>query len=131
MVKTIPIDVGWAPESDCTGDCYGGRTLGESTAESNEPKEIITEDQLVIYPNPAKDQVNLQIPLNESGVVRVRIMNINGQIISSEQRDLQSGLHNWNLALGQGRLMHQPNGVYMVEVNSANMTWKNKIVLQR
>jgi len=74
-------------------------------------------NEISIYPNPASDFINIEIP--ESGTIR--LMNINGEII------LEKESTNSNFILDVSFLS---NGIYILELRNDQFIHKNKITIQ-
>jgi hypothetical protein len=80
----------------------------------------LTQTALNVFPNPATAQLNIQLPSNEAGVIRV--FNANGQLVRS--------LNNFNNGLVQMNIADLANGVYNVQYQSENETRNELFVKQ-
>jgi hypothetical protein len=69
------------------------------------------ESALKAYPNPAADQLYLEIPLKNAGDVRIRVMDASGRTVWSDQRVLEPGLAPIKLETGTWN-----RGMYLLEV---------------
>ncbi|MCB9037208.1 MAG: T9SS type A sorting domain-containing protein [Lewinellaceae bacterium] len=66
--------------------------------------------QLNVYPNPFKQDTQLEIILTIPAPVSLRIRNLSGQVIRSWLFDLEEGIHSFPLSLAE-----IPSGMYFVE----------------
>ncbi len=80
----------------------------------------ITQTALNVFPNPATAQLNIQLPSNETGVIRV--FNANGQLVRS--------LNNFNNGLVQVNISDFANGVYNVQYQNESETRNQLFVKQ-
>lgn len=78
-----------------------------------------------VYPNPANEQVNLNINMAQSNSVNITMFNTIGQAVLVENRDLASGNN-----LVQLNTSSLPAGVYFVNVTAAGSTSTSKIVIE-
>ena len=87
-------------------------------------KELTIGNNLSLFPNPAKDNVQLllQSPLDEQAVVRV--INTQGQAVL--QTTLVSGMQQKDLDTSK-----LPAGMYLIELQTANNQLSEKLVIQR
>jgi hypothetical protein len=71
---------------------------------------------LTLFPNPAKDFVEIQFYLAEKANYRVNVFAANGQIVQSfgEKKDIQPGICHEHLDINQ-----LPPGTYFVEVQTS------------
>lgn len=80
---------------------------------------------LNIYPNPAKDQINLNVNMVSGENVSFQITNSLGQVVLVENRSLVNG--NNNVQLNTSKLT---SGVYFVTIASETSKVTSKIVIQ-
>ena len=78
---------------------------------------------LLIYPNPASDQIMIEIPGNRNEKLLVSILNIAGKNIQTIQKNFSNGKASLNISYLQ-------NGIYLVRVESAGQLLIGKIVKQ-
>nr|WP_321409272.1 S8 family serine peptidase [uncultured Carboxylicivirga sp.] len=78
---------------------------------------------LEIYPNPVTDLLNIEWNSNLSENTLIRLLNIDGTIIQSENIKVSSGVHSLNVS-------QLPEGIYIVEVISGEETYSQKIIKQ-
>lgn len=74
------------------------------------------ENNLIIYPNPSKDEISFATPANAS----IRIATINGQLL----RTVASSAEKTSLDISA-----LPKGVYMIEIRPNNTTGKEEVKL--
>ncbi|MEM6700957.1 MAG: T9SS type A sorting domain-containing protein, partial [Bacteroidota bacterium] len=77
----------------------------------------LTDNQLEIYPNPARDQ--LFIELNQTTATTVKIMDAFGRILSTQA--LRAGQNSINT---KGL-----NGTYILEVFDGEKVWRERVIL--
>ena len=70
----------------------GGSLIELGLATGIEEKTVVQNTSL--YPNPAQDVVNLTFETEISGNTNLRILNMNGQVVYSEQRTMNAGINN-------------------------------------
>lgn len=90
----------------------------------DEPKPMAS--KLGLYPNPAQGQLNLAIRSNNTEQATITIYNNMGQVVSSQNTNLLTG--NNSIAMSIGNL---PNGIYFVQIQSANLQATQKLFVAR
>lgn len=85
--------------------------FGTSTGTSVRPLGRWEESAIKAYPNPATDQLYLEIPLKNAGDVRIRVMDASGRTVWSDQKVLEPGLAPIKLETGTWN-----RGMYLLEV---------------
>jgi len=118
------LDYGFTDESPVPGhNYYRLRFVDQNGAESlSEVIDLYFDDainlQIVgLYPNPARDRVNLDSYVPKAGKYRVRIVDMYGKVVTDEKLDLQSGLNSHTFELGQ-----LSSGIYMVHLGNVSLT---------
>jgi hypothetical protein len=71
-----------------------------------------------VFPNPTTSELNIQLPANENGVIR--IFNANGQLVTS--------FNNFNNGIAKVDVSNLANGVYNVQYQNANGTSNQRFV---
>lgn len=90
----------------------------------------VTEQTLVnamtLYPNPANDNMNIELSMNDNSEVQIMAYNLSGQILVNENKNLATGkttltydVANWS------------NGIYFIRVTSGNTVNTMKVVISR
>ncbi len=104
-----------------------GTPLFEITIDENAP--VSTEDleesnAFEVFPNPAKDRLNIQFTQSINGRLDVRVTNVQGQLLQAERFDN---------ALEQVQLNTSglSNGIYFIYVETDAGTATKKVVIQR
>lgn len=64
-----------------------------------------------LYPNPGKDQVNIQLENNYQGTISIRVSNINGVLLRQQRLDKRQT--KWQTKL---KLAFLPPGLYLIEI---------------
>jgi hypothetical protein len=78
-----------------------------------------------VYPNPAHDKVTVSIDVKEQTQFNVKLRDISGRVILSEDHEGAEGLNTYEMDLGSFA-----KGIYMIEVQSAAESWKTKVVIE-
>ena len=78
-----------------------------------------------VYPNPAHDKVTVSIDVKEQVQFNVKLRDMSGRVILSEDRQAEEGLNAYDMDL-----KGFAKGIYTIEVQSAKDSWKTKVVVQ-
>lgn len=84
--------------------------------------ETFGAEEFKIWPNPAKDLVNIQVGLNPTGNVAISIYNINGKKVVSFEDDASQEI--------QLNINELNAGVYLVKVTSNEATFTKKLLVK-
>ncbi len=97
------------------------RVKGTSSVQNINAK---TQD-LSVYPNPAKDNLNVKIRSTKSGSATLIIQDLSGQTVLKEQKGLNEGQNSFNLNLS-------PNwqGTYMISVIRNGKVNHNRLIVK-
>ena len=95
-----------------------------STLTSSIDDDITLESDILLYPNPTKNQFNIKLNDKIKGLVVVKIYNVQGALIHSQSQKVN----------GNGELkVDMPNeieiGTYIVEIKTSNGIFKSKILI--
>lgn len=82
-------------------------------------------ENLSIYPNPTTGQLNVKFDMEASGVIDVKLMSINGQIVKQDVLEGFSGSYSNSFDLSD-----QAKGVYLLSITSEKGKIDKKIVLK-
>jgi PKD repeat protein len=85
--------------------------------------EVFTD--LIMYPNPTSDIVNIQFALATSEVITIDLMDLSGRIISSKNLGVQQGFMNTQLNLDRNA-----SGTYIVRINAGSNFSNHRVVLR-
>lgn len=102
----------------------------ETTGEMNISEAIFVnrkaaEIRLSVYPNPAKDNINLYLTgrdVTRREDIKVNILTTNGTMITTYDTEIFDGRLKLNIE-------DLPSGVYLIHVNAKNTQWSEKIVI--
>ena len=87
-------------------------------------EEVNIENQLLVYPNPIKDRLNVKFTMNGSeSPIRLRIINKLGQVVYEHNNHYPRGEHRLNIDL-EGH----PNGIYMIELLSKQEVQRVQVI---
>jgi hypothetical protein len=115
---------------------FAQNPLGDSMSDSLKSKLAIIQKTAVdtalgkekatakLYPNPAKNKVELEVKGFKQGQIQVQIIDINGKKLRDDQRFLFTG--NENITL----MFSLPPGIYFVVLRQAKRLVKMKMVVQ-
>lgn len=123
IVKTIPVDIGYA--YDCDGDCYGYRRGQYMTAEE------IKDEQPKAFPNPAKNELNLEIPMVETGEANLTVLDVQGRVLVRKKTSLGRGISNWKFDLTKDEFAQLSTGMYYIHLQSDQLDWKEELIINR
>jgi hypothetical protein len=77
-----------------------------------------------LYPNPAKNKVEIEIKGFEPGYVKLQLLNNNGKLVREEKRLVLSG--NETIVF----MFAEPPGLYYLFIKQGSLMQKNKLVIQ-
>ena len=81
---------------------------------------------LGLFPNPASNQVGVELELTQPNLTRFDIYDMKGQLLSTDQVQLPSGAVKHQLDIA-----NLPNGIYFVQVQSGASRVSQKLLIQR
>jgi len=79
-----------------------------------------------LFPNPAMEQVTVEVPLEADGKVSVSIIDPSGKTILAQQKMLTKGENQFTFDISS-----LPNGVYFVQVRNGEIAKTRKLVVQK
>lgn len=85
--------------------------------------ELTQTGSLIIYPNPASDKVNIEIPTNIS-VNSVMVMNALGQVVSDDEFEITDGIVNLDVS-------EFSTGIYTVNVLTDERLFVSELIVKR
>lgn len=80
---------------------------------------------LIVYPNPASDKVNLEFDLMQDGRVIFMLVNNAGQVVFSKTAQMLSGRLTYTLPLSS-----YASGLYYVVIRTGYRTYTEKLIIQ-
>lgn len=113
--------IAWSTNSSINAP--GWEILYEIDNISVEEKETFADFQ--IYPNPAQDMLNISFNSNNLQSFEIKLMNITGKLVYSQNYTDHSGNFNKNI-----NLSNLAKGVYILNLNSATGTLTKKVVIR-
>ncbi len=93
----------------------------QKTISDSIPKEKAT---VKLFPNPAKNKIELEVKGFEAGMVQLQIINVSGKMVRNDSRLLFSG--NENIVV----MFSLTPGVYFIAVKQKDKLVKQKMVVQ-
>lgn len=112
----------WAANGKSSPEIMNEPEFFTNTLAINDLNEIFNK-KLIIYPNPAKNEVNLSFSLKNSGNLTIEVFDLNGKKIVVLFNGYQSLLENnvkWKTA-------HVSSGIYIVKFKSENKSTSARI----
>jgi len=82
-------------------------------------------DGLLIYPNPASDELHLKFLQKQSEPLILQLFNVQGRKVWQKELSIQGTQHNETL-----NLVELPDGIYVLMVNSLNESFTHKLIKQ-
>ncbi len=79
-----------------------------------------------LFPNPAKDMVTIEVPVEGESDVQVSIMDATGRVAIQENRTMAKGNNQVQVGLGQ-----LSTGIYMVQVRNGETVNTRKLVINK
>lgn len=89
------------------------------------PPESPFVSDLIVYPNPASDQVNLEFDLLQDGRVVFMLVNNAGQVVFSKTAQMLSGRLTYTLPLGS-----YASGLYYLVIRTGYRSYTEKLIIQ-
>lgn len=87
---------------------------------------ILNDNYLNVYPNPAKGSVTVSWNSANSEIIRISMLNMQGEIILKEPVDAAiSGLKNYSIDTG-----NIPAGMYILQVNNGEQILSEKLIIR-
>ncbi|MCF8429912.1 MAG: T9SS type A sorting domain-containing protein, partial [Bacteroidia bacterium] len=87
--------------------------------------EIIENNNFVMYPNPAKENVSIVLNATQKSEGNVNLFDMKGALIKSINTKLVAGINNVDLSLTD-----LPKGMYFVQINSNESTLTKKLIVE-
>lgn len=79
-----------------------------------------------MWPNPARDELTLEIPMTEDGKVQIAIFNASGAMVAQNSQNMTKGDNRATLSVS-----HLPSGLYLVQTRFGEQTHTRKLSIQR
>ncbi|MCW3071773.1 MAG: hypothetical protein JWO44_1663 [Bacteroidetes bacterium] len=88
-------------------------------------KQLPFENGIIIYPNPATNEISIELTLTETNNTFIEIKNILGQTVKKITNDFSPGKNNIEIDISD-----LPKGLYFVQLQNINNTYCKKLVRQ-
>jgi Matrixin. len=89
-------------------------------------KQIKTNLNVLISPNPVKDYVNISFYKSSAGLVTFKVFDLNGKLLKSERVNATTGDQTVHLSIGKGIA----KGIYTLQMITTETTSSHKILIQ-
>ncbi len=88
-------------------------------------KEIFENNNFMMYPNPAKENVSIVLNVNQKSEGNANLFDMKGALIKSINTKLVTGINTIDLSLTD-----LPKGMYFVQINSNETTLTKKLIVE-
>ena len=102
--------------------CTDRDTVNVSVEVTNLP--VIHGEELAIYPNPARNVLNIEFPANLQGNYKIELIALTGKTVYSDRCNISQG------RVKQLPLGNIPSGIYMVEISNEKESVSAKIIIE-
>ncbi len=120
---------GYDRNSECEGEEYNPSGCGGSARPA--PIAITqtnTISPIVVYPNPATENISVQLGIKNAGKVNITIADMSGRLLYNKQQVYAAGKHTISIAsLKQKGIIA---GTYLLKVTTAEETKLSKLIVQ-
>lgn len=123
-----PLELGNTVLTFTAIDEYEGSAVNVVSVEVNENTngvDEITTDKLNVYPNPTSGKAFITLPDDLEGELTLTVVNSVGQVVYRDKSDAAEFKYLLNIDLSG-----LASGVYHLELNSADQSFKEKIIIQ-
>jgi len=104
--------------SDASGNALDNLSIGSGNCDALSIDNNITFSLLETYPNPFNPELNIDITIEQSGILDVSIYNLNGQIIENIYNDYAQANQMYNLKWNASSNLS--SGIYIVKAITPN-----------
>jgi hypothetical protein len=130
---TSIIDVTWGATAAGTVTVKASNTCGQSAGTSSQSFSAGCREEgsstsaaaFSAYPNPAHDKITVSIDVKEQAQFNVKLLDMSGRVIFSEDHAATAGINAYELDLKD-----YAKWIYMLEVQSADDKWKTKVIIE-
>jgi hypothetical protein len=105
--------------------CGLSGTRSQSWSTGCREEGMSTADNFTVYPNPAHENVTVSVYVKEAAQFNIKLRDLSGRVILSEDQEGAAGMNAYNLDLKQ-----YAKGLYTLEVQSATQSWKTKVIVE-
>ena len=97
--------------------------VDEDSATTVSIKDLLEESSIHLFPNPTKNQLNLQLVAKEQSEVIFSLMSIDGQTIFTESVELYPGIYTHSFDVNK-----LPSGLYFINIIDGKETISRKVI---
>ncbi len=97
--------------------------VDEDSAATVSIKDLLNENSIEIFPNPANDRVNLQLVAKERAEVIFSMMSVDGQTIFAETVELYPGVYTHSFDME-----YLPSGLYFINIIDGKESISRKVI---
>ena len=131
----------WVNNFDCYllsagslgGGMYTSTSLSSCEVVFGAPKDLTTikdlnikANDIILYPNPTKDDINIAFELSNNSNVNISLIDLTGKIVSNTSYNLSTGKQSIKIDVS-----HLAKSNYMVEVKAGNTKYNSKMFLKK
>jgi hypothetical protein len=121
------------PSVNNNGSAFGlwvalpaGGQLVELPSNSLSIKENNLNASFLVYPNPTAAELNVSFDAELSQVTEINLLDMTGKVVYQEKRNATSGMNHLKLDV-----QHIQSGLYILQVNSGNSTFIQKVQVSK
>jgi hypothetical protein len=128
------IDVTWGTgtgtvnvtaSNSCGTSSIRSATYTGIACREEEQQSAASSQQFTVYPNPAHDKITVSLYVNETAQINIRLRDISGRVILSEDREAGAGMNAYEMDL-----KNFAKGIYTLEVQSAGNSRMTKVIIE-
>lgn len=114
----------WFPQNPTTGLIKLSYTVHTYDSSGQTIVEELEDINISLYPNPAKDFVNLQFTMPQNGKALIRVLDMNGRVVLSLMNEMiEGGIHTMQVPV-----QSLQQGLYFFEIAIDNKTTVKKFI---
>ncbi|MFP4470578.1 MAG: T9SS type A sorting domain-containing protein [Bacteroidales bacterium] len=88
--------------------------------------EYFGQAKVSLFPNPAKDEISIELNTSENAAVEFSLIDLTGQTILNRNLNFSAGQNKHRI-----RLNNLSNGIYMVKLAKGNDVYTNKLIINQ
>ncbi|MDX1941719.1 MAG: M43 family zinc metalloprotease [Saprospiraceae bacterium] len=101
-----------------------GSSFREATSELS-TKDVELESAFFVFPNPASNELMLDIPSTDEALSQIKVYNMAGTIVLQTSKPAEKNV------LMPLDISHLPNGIYVIKIQNGDFTANQKFVISR
>ncbi|HUM48316.1 MAG TPA: fibronectin type III domain-containing protein, partial [Chitinophagales bacterium] len=123
---TASTNYDWKIRAKCGSEHSDFSAVQHFTTSSSRLAEVMSENSFSIYPNPAKEEISLQLAVGSTYPVSIRVYDLNGKEMATWLNDqMTEGMHTLSFNVASFA-----KGIYFVRMISGNGIQNQKLIVQ-